>query len=87
MLLMPNSTARNDPIHLSDAKLETGPVVRRLLDIVYTSVTTCIDDPIIYAVLDLAEKWDFDHVRHAIRRDLPHDDTDRNAFHHFMVAM
>lgn len=85
MLSMPNSAARKDPIYLTDEKLEKSITLKCLLDVMYTLETSVIDTSEVYAVLDLAEKWDFQHVRHAIRRDLPHSNT--YMFPRFQVSL
>jgi hypothetical protein len=86
MLSMPNFAVRRDPIYLTDEKLEHSDVVETLLDIMYTLKTANIDTSVMFAVLDLAEKWDFDHVRHTIRRDLSYHGSNEYMFHHFQLS-
>jgi len=64
MLSMPSSTAQRDAIHLSDEMLEYSWVLEALLGVVY-SLDMKFVEGIVRAslVLDLAEKWDFLHVR------------------------
>jgi hypothetical protein len=87
MLSMPHSSARKDPVYLTDEKLERSGVLKVLLDIMYTLKTADIDALVMFAVLDLAEKWDFDHVRHTIRRDSADHGSSKCTFHLFELSI
>lgn len=70
MLSLPNSDGQRDHIQLCDKLVESSPVVRILVDIVYTSEVNCDEFVILNLVLDLADKWEFDQIPKVIRREL-----------------
>jgi hypothetical protein len=64
MLSMPIPTAKRDAIHLTDVMLEYSGVLEALLGVVYSLDMKFVQDIVRASlVLDLAEKWDFLHVR------------------------
>jgi hypothetical protein len=85
MLSMPGSAARRDPIYLTDERLEQSGVPDELLDIMYAfemEQTSRMS----YAVIELAEKWDFAQVLLAIRRHLPHHKSNIDMFSRFQMS-
>jgi hypothetical protein len=84
---MPNFAVRRDPIYLTDETLERSRVLKILLNIMYTLETTEIYSGEMFTVLDLADKWDFEHVRHTIRRDLSQHESTRYKFRRFYLSI
>ena len=83
---MPDSAARRGPLYLTDAKLERSEVVEHLLDIIYTFENKYVGSRL-FAVIDLAEKWDFAQVLHTIRRDLSNLDARADTFLRFQLSI
>lgn len=84
---MPNTATQTDPIYLTDEKLEREVVLSKLLDVVYDMDTSVINFDCAFAVLDLAEKWEFDHVRELIRLALSHYKSKEHMFHRFHISI
>jgi hypothetical protein len=87
MLSMPDFAVRRDHIYLTDEKLEESCVLEILLDIMYTLKTTDMGKVIMFAVCDLADKWDFELVRHIIRQDLSQHDSTRYKSRRFHLSI
>jgi len=83
---MPDSAARRDPIYLTDERLEQSGVLDELLDIMY-AFEMGKTGRLSYAVIELAEKWDFAQVLLAIRRHLSHRDSYEYTFHRFQLSI
>ena len=92
MLMNPDATAKRDPIYMTDDKLENASVLGILLDIMYTLEISDVSSVDMFAVLDLADKWDFDHVRHTVYRDHPnyrdgHRENNKHLFRRFHLSI
>jgi len=88
MLSMPSSTAQRDAIRLSDEMLEHSWVLEALLGIVYTSdlkFLAKIDRA--YLVIDLADKWDFVHIRPAVHGAMGRDTYNKSTSSRFEMAL
>lgn len=70
MLSLPSSPDQRDHIRLSDRYLEQSRVVKVMLDIIYTMDVDFRAVEELVLVVDLAEKWDFQHVPKLIQREL-----------------
>ena len=83
---MPDSAARRDPIYLTDERLEQSGVLDELLDIMYAFEMEKTGR-LSYAVIELAEKWDFAQVLLAIRQHLPLPKSNLNLFGRFQLSI
>lgn len=93
MISLAKSSTQQDPIHLSHPSIEHSVVVKRVLDIIYTSdfevKLVGVDFNLVKFMIDFGRKWEIAVVRDTIRRELSRGkkDIDTHNMEHFLVAL
>jgi hypothetical protein len=88
VLSVAQSPTQRDPIILADPWIEQSWVLESLLDVVYDLEFTCLDDYYrARGVIDLAEKWSFDHVIVLIKHHFHHAKDEPLSAGRFNLAL
>jgi hypothetical protein len=93
MVALASSTLQRDPIHLSHPTIEHSLVIKKVLDIVYTSDFNVklieADFNLVKFMIDFGKKWEIPMIRIVMRRELSRTNKRiRKCFiEYFLVAL